>query len=106
MPEVQKVEPAEAADEPRDGPPWASWLPTVRMTLLSILVALFFGAILIAISDPRVVDAGSFGAAVKGIGEAVGGSYWALLTGAVGSWDAIGNTLVNSAPLICAGLGV
>ena len=106
MAEVQKVVPPGGEEELRNAPPWASWLPTVRMTLLSILVALFFGAILIAISDPRVVNADSVGAALKGIVQAVGGSYWALLTGAVGSWDAIGNTLVKAAPLICAGLGV
>jgi ABC-type uncharacterized transport system permease subunit len=109
MPDVEPgdklVTPAGSEESP-DAPPWASWLPTVRMTLLSILVALVFGAILIAVSDPRVVNAGSFGGAISGIGSAVGGSYWALLQGAFGGWDAISDTLVKAAPLICAGLGV
>jgi ABC-type uncharacterized transport system permease subunit len=109
MPDVEPgdklVAPAGSEESP-DAPPWASWLPTVRMTLLSILVALVFGAILIAVSDPRVVNAGSFGGAISGIGSAVGGSYWALLQGAFGGWDAISDTLVKAAPLICAGLGV
>ena len=91
MAEVQKAVPPGGRRGHRRTPlPWSRWLPPGRMTLLSILVALFFGAILIAISDPRVVNADSVGAALKGIVQAVGGSYWALLTGAVGSWDAIG----------------
>jgi ABC-type uncharacterized transport system permease subunit len=104
-PEDKLVAPAGSEESP-DGPPWVSWLPTVKITLLSILVALVFGAILIAVSDPRVVNAGSFGGAINGIGSAVGGSYWALLQGAFGGWDAISDTLVKAAPLICAGLGV
>ncbi|HET7352372.1 MAG TPA: ABC transporter permease [Marmoricola sp.] len=107
MPEVQQVEPPEGKEATlRTQPKWMDWLPTVRMTLLSILVALVFGAILIAISDDRVVGAASFGDAITGLGQAVGGSYWAMLTGAVGGWDAIADTLVKAAPLICAGLGV
>ena len=97
--------PAEATPERRE-PAWMSLLPTVKMTLLSIAVALAFGAVLIAISDPRVVGADSFGGALKGLGAAIGGSYWALVKGSVGSWDSIADTLTKAAPLVCAGLGV
>jgi ABC-type uncharacterized transport system permease subunit len=107
VPENQTAPPAKAPEEEVETTPsYASWLPTVRMTLLSILVALVFGAILIAVSDKRVVGADSLGGAIEGLGKAIGGSYWALLTGSVGSWDSIADTLVKSAPLICAGLGV
>ena len=68
MPEVQQVEPPAGKQEAvRTQPRWMDWLPTARMTLLSILVALVFGAILIAISDDRVVGAASFGDAITGL---------------------------------------
>ena len=112
MPETPPETPAATPQAPAEEEelsttaPWSSWLPTVRMTLLSILVALVMGAVLIAVSDPRVVGADSIGGFFTGLGKAIGGSYWALLTGAFGSWDSIADTLVKSAPLICAGLGV
>ena len=103
---MSETESPEAPAPARREPAWMSLLPTVRMTLLSIAVALAFGAVLIAISDPRVVGADSFGGALKGLGSAIGGSYWALVTGAIGSWAAFVDTLTKAAPLVCAGLGV
>ncbi|MGH3473261.1 MAG: ABC transporter permease, partial [Nocardioidaceae bacterium] len=87
------------------------WLPTVKVTLASIVLALVIGAVLIIVSTPSVINSMSYFTsypwdALRNAGNAVGNSYWALLTGSVGSWTAISNTLDQAAPLICAGLGV
>jgi simple sugar transport system permease protein len=87
------------------------WLPTIKVTLASIVLALVIGAVLIIVSTPSVIDSMSYffsypWDAFRNAGHAVGSSYWALLTGSIGSWDAISNTLTQAAPLICAGLGV
>jgi general nucleoside transport system permease protein len=88
-----------------------SWLPTVRITLLSIVLALLVGAVLIAASDDEVLSKFSYfftdptdgpAAALELIGE----TYWALLEGAFGSTDAIRSTLERAAPLTCAALGI
>jgi len=95
-----------------------SWLPTVRDTLLAILLALAVGAFLIAISDDAVIEAignlfsypGSFfiyaGDILRYSGEAIWEAYSALVDGAVGSGSSLQRTLERSAPLICAGLSV
>jgi ABC-type uncharacterized transport system permease subunit len=88
-----------------------SWLPTVRITLLSILLALLVGAVLIALSDDEVLSKFSyfFTDPTDGPAAAVGAvadTYWALLEGAFGSAGAIQSTLERAAPLTCAGLGV
>ncbi len=88
-----------------------AWLPTVKVTLASFVLAFLIGAILILVSDQETVE--SFGyffsypwdAFTNGF-SAVIESYWALVTGSVGSWDAITSTLERAAPLICAGLSV
>ncbi|MDX6296390.1 MAG: ral nucleoside transport system permease protein [Nocardioidaceae bacterium] len=87
------------------------WLPTVKVTIASIVLALVIGALLIIVSTPSVISSMSYFTsypwdAFRNAGHAVGSSYWALLTGSVGSWTAITNTLSQAAPLICAGLGV
>jgi general nucleoside transport system permease protein len=88
-----------------------SWLPTVRITLLSIVLALLVGAVLIAASDDEVLSKFSYfftdptdgpAAALDLIGE----TYWALLEGAFGSTGALRSTLERAAPLTCAGLGI
>jgi len=89
----------------------ATWLPTVKVTFAAILLALVVGALLIVVSDQQCVEAlGYFfdypWDFFRFAGEAIGQSYWALLTGAVGSGKAISQTLERAAPLICAGLGV
>ncbi len=108
--------------EPEEGQPKArdlrSWLPTVRDTVLAILLALAVGAFLIAISDDDVIEAlgnlfsnpGSFfiyaGDVLRHSVGAIWDAYSALVRGAVGSGSALQRTLERSAPLICAGLGV
>ncbi|HET7174301.1 MAG TPA: ABC transporter permease [Nocardioidaceae bacterium] len=86
-------------------------LPSAKVTAASVLLALAIGAVLIAVSTPSVISSGGYfladpGATFAAVGNAIGSSYWALLQGCVGSWNAVANTLVNAAPLICAGLGV
>lgn len=89
----------------------ATWLPTVKVTFAAILLALVVGALLIVVSDRQCVEALGYFFQYpwdffRFAGEAIGQSYWALLTGAVGSGKAISQTLERAAPLICAGLGV
>ncbi len=98
------------ADKP-SGNPWAAYLPTIKETAASVLLALVVGALLIIVSDRRVIE--SFGYffsypwdAIRNSGTAIADSYVALVTGSVGSWSAIGETLERAAPLICAGLAV
>jgi general nucleoside transport system permease protein len=98
---------AEHADLPNP----VSWLPTVKVTLAAILVALIVGAFLIAVSDDKVIEAAKYFFSYpwdtfSRAWDAVSTSYWALLRGSVGSGNAVGTTLERSAPLICAGLGV
>lgn len=88
-----------------------TWLPTAKVTLAAFLLALVIGAVLIVFSDRQAVEALSYFFSYpwdffRYAGEAIGQSYWALLTGAVGSGNAISQTLERAAPLICAGLGV
>ncbi len=89
----------------------ATWLPDVKVTLAAILLALVVGAVLIVISDRRVIESAAYffdypWDFFRYAGEAIWLSYSALLTGAVGSGAAIAQTLERAAPLICAGLGV
>ncbi len=88
-----------------------SWLPTVLETLVAVAMALVIGALLIALSEDKVIESlpyiftypqDFFGRSW----EAISSSYVALVRGSVGSTAAISTTLVRSAPLICAGLGV
>lgn len=102
--EHQETPPPKARGfDPRD------YLPSTVLTIWSIVIALLIGAVLIAISDHDVISTagnGDIGGLFGALGSAIGGSYWALLNGAVGSWDAISGTLEKAAPLVCAGLGV
>ena len=89
----------------------ATWLPTVKVTVAAFVLALAVGALLIVFSDRESIEAlGYFfdypWDFFRFAGEAIGQSYSALLTGAVGSGRAISQTLERAAPLICAGLGV
>ncbi len=90
----------------------------VLLTLLAFVMALAVSAVLIAVSDPDVVDALPYffaapGDALGAMWESVSTAYWSLLTGSVinpgadsvrGAFAPIGQTLVNAAPLIAAGL--
>ncbi len=108
LPESQEVEAAKKKADLRSP---VTWLPTVKVTIAAVLLALLVGAVLIVFSDRDCIEAlGYFfdypWDFFKFAGEAIGQSYWALLTGAVGSGRAISQTLERAAPLICAGLGV
>lgn len=88
-----------------------SWLPTVRITILSIVLALLIGALLIAVSNDDVLSKFEYFFADPGDGlwaaiETIADTYWALLNGSFGSGAAIASTLERAAPLTCAGLGV
>ncbi len=112
-PPSQDGAPAEVkdVDRPADLRSPITWLPTVKVTIASILLALVVGALLIVVSDRKVIEAAGYffdypWDFFRLSAEAIGQSYWALFTGAVGSPDAVTQTLERSAPLICAGLGV
>lgn len=104
--------------KPAKGRDLSKWLPTVRETLLAVVLALIVGAFLVIISDEEVIESvqnlfnypGSFlvylGDVLRYSAEAVWDAYSALVRGAVGSGPALERTLERSAPLICAGLGV
>ncbi|HYJ67189.1 MAG TPA: ABC transporter permease [Nocardioidaceae bacterium] len=110
-PSTQQQEPGEDRETSGVAATVQSWLPTVRITLLSILLALMVGAVLIIVSDDEVLSKFSyfFTDPMDGLSaavEVVADTYWALLEGAFGSAGAIQSTLERAAPLTCAGLGV
>ena len=89
----------------------AQWLPTVQVTLASILLALIVGAFMIVFSNPEVLKTWTYffadpTDALSSSAKAVGNSYWALLDGAFGSWGRIARVLVSATPLIVGGLSV
>ena len=103
--------PADPQARPPAERPGASWLPSVKTTLVAILLALFIGALLIVFSSPETLETLPYVFSypqdfLREAGSAIWSSYAALVRGSVGSPSAIGTTLVRAAPLICAGLGV
>jgi ABC-type uncharacterized transport system permease subunit len=89
-------------------PRGADWLPTFTTTLAAIGLALVIGAVLIAVSDQKVIESAKYFFSYpwdffSRASDAIGTSYLAMAKGAFGS---PGTTLVRSSPLICAGLGV
>jgi len=75
----------------------AGWLPTVRVTLLSIVLALLVGALLIIVSNDEVISALPYFFSypmdtVRAAASAVADSYSALVEGSFGSGDAIAAT--------------
>ncbi|MGC5629404.1 ABC transporter permease [Georgenia sp. Z1344] len=92
------------------------WLVTV----LAIVVALVVGSILVIVSSPRVAETSSYFFArpwdtIYAAIDAVYGAYQAMFRGAIwdfradsltGALQPLSNTLVNSVPLILAGLGL
>ncbi len=110
-PEPEEQAPVEKAAPARR--PFAAddWIPTIKTTIAAIVLALLIGAVLIAFSSQAVIETLPYFFSYpwdffSEAGHAIGESYWALLTGSVGSASALGTTLVRAAPLICAGLGV
>ncbi|HEU0288438.1 MAG TPA: ABC transporter permease [Nocardioidaceae bacterium] len=112
-------DPSTATDRPAtppEGRPSAaalvqSWLPSIKLTFLSIVLALAVGAVLIIVSNDDVLSKLNYffqdpGDGLSAAINAVGDTYWALLKGAFGSQEAISSTLERAAPLMVAGLGV
>ncbi len=88
-----------------------SYVPTIKVTLGAVLVALVIGAFLIALSDDDVIESLSYFGSYPWdfftrSADTIWSSYSALVKGSVGSPGAISTTLERAAPLICAGLGV
>lgn len=91
---------------------------SVVTSVLAVVLALFVGAVLIAFTDDDVISAlGYFfaypPATFSAIARAVGGSYWALFTGAIvnpgadsalGFFSPLASTGLQATPLIAAGL--
>jgi simple sugar transport system permease protein len=101
----------ERAPEPAPANRWAAFLPTVKTTVAAVFLALVIGAVLIALSTPRVVESLGYFFSYpwdffKFAGIAVWDGYTALVRGSVGSWTSLERTVERAAPLICAGLGV
>ena len=104
-----KPRPEPETDRPLSTP--ASWLPSIKVTAASIVLALLVGAVLILVSDRQVIESFRYffsypWDAFRNSGKAIGESYTSLVSGSVGSWSAISATLERAAPLICAGLAV
>lgn len=83
----------------------------LAVTAASFVLAFIVGAILMVVSDTAILD--KFRYFFNRPGDALGASwdkistaYGALISGAVGSWQAITQTTAQAAPLICAGLGI
>lgn len=94
----------------------SSWM----VTIMAIIFALLLGAILIAISDPRVQETAGYLFArpsdfLSALWQSISTAYSALVRGAIFDWNAnsaarmirpITETLVYASPLIMAGLAV
>jgi general nucleoside transport system permease protein len=105
-----------APPPPTPSPPEAerglpNWVVQLMVSLSAIVLALLVGAVLIIIGDDDVHASASYffaspwdtiSAALSAVGEA----YKALLVGAVGSFNAIAESLTQATPLICGGLAV
>ena len=81
-----------------------------RLTGLAFVAAFLVGAVFLALSDARTLDAlrdgDGVGAALAAAGRAVSRAYAALLTGSLGSPGALSETLVAATVLILTGLAV
>lgn len=81
-----------------------------RLTGLALVAAFAVGAVLLALSDGRTLEAltegEGIGAILAAAGRAISRSYSALAVGAVGSAGALSETLVASTVLILTGLAV
>ena len=82
----------------------------VRLTVLALVAALVVGALFLALSDTRTLDAvtsgAGLGAVLQAAARSVSRAYSALLQGSLGSPGAISETLVAATVLILTGLAV
>ena len=114
--DVDEVEPLDPRlSEPEEPPAprrdLSAWLPTLTDSVLAVVLALLVGAVMIALSTPRVVESLSYFFSYpwdffRFSGQAVGDGYSALFRGSLGGPTAWTRTLQRAAPLVCAGLGV
>ncbi|MGO1509734.1 MAG: ABC transporter permease [Actinomycetaceae bacterium] len=122
--------PADPADDEapapgRDGSGWHATLQKIAtkgwlVTVLAIVVALVVGSILVIVSSPRVAETSTYFFSrpwdtIYAAIDAVYGAYQAMFRGSIwdfradtltGALQPLSNTLVNSVPLILAGLGL
>jgi len=101
-------EPAPASIVARIPARLAGALRQLVLPLLAIVTALILGAFVIIFSDPEFFGRiGSDPGAALGAGlGSVGAAYTGLLSGSLGSPNAISETLLRATPLILAGLAV
>lgn len=95
------------SDRARRQIPWAEVITTIAAIVLAFIV----GAILMIVSDTEVRSTYAYffdrpSDALIASWDKVSSAYRALIAGSIGSWQAISETTAQSAPLICAGLGV
>ena len=105
---VADVEPDPVPDEPVAN---TSWIPEIKVTVAAVVLALIVGAVMIIASNAEVLSTYKYffsypQDALSQSGKAVGNSYWALVSGAFGSWSSFARVLVSATPLICGGLAV
>jgi ABC-type uncharacterized transport system permease subunit len=91
--------------------PSAVTVQTILLYVCSFAAALLVGAVFIVMASPDVLATYSyfFSSPTIAIGatlERVGSVYFALLTGAIGSPQAVSESLLTATPLIIAGLGL
>jgi general nucleoside transport system permease protein len=83
----------------------------ITVTVFALLLAFVIGAVLMVIADTEVQQKYTYffarpGDALGASLDKIATSYGALFRGAFGGIGPITNTMAQSAPLICAGLGV
>ena len=99
--------PSRRTKQPRRQIPWTDVITTVAAIVLAFIV----GAILMIVSDTEVRSTFAYffarpSDALTASWDKVSSAYGALISGSLGSWQAITETTAQAAPLICAGLGV
>jgi len=84
------------------------WLRSLLLPTLALLVALIFGAVIIAITDLEALALlkEDFGGALGLMAQGVGEAYQALFNGAFGSVYGLSETLFAATPLMLTGLAV
>lgn len=108
VPDQATHEPPDRMDIIRRSIVTFNWREALLLPFLAFITALFFSAVIIAVSDidnlERLDD--DFFGAIWDIIKSIGEAFWALLKGAFGSLRASSETLTAATPLILAGLGL
>jgi general nucleoside transport system permease protein len=83
---------------------------SLKLTVLAFVAAIAIGAVILALSDARTIDAigrgAGLGTILQAAARAVSRAYVALVQGALGSVGGVSETLVASTVLILTGLAV